>query len=75
MNKLSGADSFSAEQKHAKRNKRKTAFSVKKMAEEAVFWVEILANFKFYACFLGVISAFDVLLYAYHAEITPSASK
>ena len=37
--------------------------------------VEILSNFKFYACFLGVISAFDVLLYAYHAEITPSASK
>ena len=45
------------------------------MMEKAVFWVEILADFNFYVCFLAALLLSSVPLYADENKITSSASK
>jgi TRAP-type mannitol/chloroaromatic compound transport system permease small subunit len=73
--KAKGAGSFSAEQKHTKANNIKTPLYYQKFDSKAVLFVEILANFIFYVCFLAAICLSAVPLYVDEWQITTSASK
>ena len=70
-----GAISFSTEQKHTKINNIKTPLYYQKFDSKAVLFVEILANFIFYVCFLAAICLSAVPLYVDEWQITNSASK
>ena len=70
----SGAESFSAEQKHTNKLTKKRPLFLLKMTEKAVFNVEILTDFYFYVCFLAALLPSGVPLYADEDKITTSAS-
>ena len=62
------------------KNTRKESLSeiplyYRKSDSKAVFLGRNSCEFRFYVCFLAALPALDVLLYAYRAEITTSASE